>query len=247
MLICMWKTLKIHISYICGMFRRRTRTPGESLEQFIATESLNFLNVLVLVLSFYVLGILIVDMLIELPKEVHRLIIITDYFACGIFFIDFLVRFYRAPNKLRYMKWGWIDLLASFPTAGIGRFGRIPRVIQIIRVIKAYRNISHILHRIFHNHMKGTFMFASILAIMLVLFSSIMILEVETSPESNIKTAEDALWWSYVTITSVGYGDKYPVTTEGRIIAAILMTAGLGLFGVFTGFVASWFSGDKKK
>jgi len=85
----MWKTLKIHISYICGMFRRRTRNPGESLEQFIATESLNFLNVLVLVLSFYVLGILIVDMLIELPKEVHRLIIITDYFACGIFSLTF--------------------------------------------------------------------------------------------------------------------------------------------------------------
>lgn len=247
MLISMWKTLKIHISYICPMFRQRSKSPGEPIEKFIATESLNFLNLLVLVLSFYVLGILIIDMLIELPKEVHRLIVITDYFACGIFFIDFLVRFFRAPNKLKYMKWGWIDLLASLPTYGFTRFARIARVIQIIRVIKAYKNISHILHRIFHNHMKGTFMFASILAIMLILFSSILILQVETSPESNIKTAEDALWWSYVTITSVGYGDKFPVTTEGRIIAAVLMTGGMGLFGVFTGFLASWFVGDKKK
>ncbi len=229
------------------MFRRQIQKTNESIEKLITTESLNFLNLLVLVLSFYVLGILIVDMLIDLPNEVHRLIVITDYFACGIFFIDFLVRFYRAPNKLKYMKWGWIDLLASFPTHGLARFARIARVIQIIRVIKAYKNISHIVHSIFHNHMKGTFMFASILAIMLILFSSILILEVETSPESNIKTAEDALWWSYVTITSVGYGDKYPVTTQGRIIATILMTAGMGLFGVFTGFLASWFVGDKKK
>ena len=64
----------------------------------------------------------------------------------------------------------------------------------------------------------------------MLLFSSIAILQVETDPNSNIKTAEDAIWWSYVTITTVGYGDKYPVTTEGRIIAVILMTVGVGLF-----------------
>lgn len=58
---------------------------------------------------------------------------------------------------------------------------------------------------------------------------------------SNIKTIGYAVWWSYVTITTVGYGDKYPVTTEGRIIAAILMTVGVGLFGMFKAFVSSWF------
>ena len=84
-------------------------------------------------------------------------------------------------------------------------------------------------------------MFAVIVAIMLVLFSSIAILEVENAPNSNIKTAEDALWWAYVTITTVGYGDLYPVTTKGRLIALVLMTAGVGLFGVFTGYLASWF------
>lgn len=58
---------------------------------------------------------------------------------------------------------------------------------------------------------------------------------------SNIHNAGDALWWAFVTITTVGYGDFYPVTYEGRIVAAVLMTAGVGLFGTFTGFVASWF------
>ena len=56
-----------------------------------------------------------------------------------------------------------------------------------------------------------------------IIFSSIAILQVETSANSNIKTAEDAIWWTYTTITTVGYGDKFPVTTEGRILAMISM------------------------
>ena len=62
-----------------------------------------------------------------------------------------------------------------------------------------------------------------------------------SNPDANIKTAEDALWWSYVTITTVGNGDRFPVTTGGRIIGTLLMTAGVGLFGTFTAFVSSWF------
>jgi voltage-gated potassium channel len=64
---------------------------------------------------------------------------------------------------------------------------------------------------------------------------------VETAPDSNIKTAEDAVWWSVVTITTVGYGDRYPVTSEGRFLGGILMFAGVGLFATFSGFVAAWF------
>ena len=75
--------------------------------------------------------------------------------------------------------------------------------------------------------------------------------------DTTIKLPEDtsrllnyidlAIWWSYVTITTVGYGDKYPVTTEGRIIAMFLMTAGVGLFGTFTAYIASLFVSDNKK
>lgn len=76
---------------------------------------------------------------------------------------------------------------------------------------------------------------------MLVVVSSVTILHVETAPDSNIKTAEDAVWWSIVTITTVGYGDRFPVTSEGRFIGGLLMFAGVGLFATFSGFVAAWF------
>ena len=80
----------------------------------------------------------------------------------------------------------------------------------------------------------------------MIIFSSIAILQVETAPTSNIKTAEDAIWWAYTTITTVGYGDRFPVTTEGRFIATLLMTVGVGLFGTFTAYLASWFIGENK-
>ena len=87
----------------------------------------------------------------------------------------------------------------------------------------------------------------AIITVLVIIFSSISILIVETAPDSNIKTAEDAVWWTFVTITTVGYGDKYPVTTEGRLIGIIVMVVGVGLFGTYTGYIASLFVSEGKK
>jgi voltage-gated potassium channel len=129
---------------------------------------------------------------------------------------------------------------------GYLRAGRLLRLIRLLRVIRAFRSTRHLVNHIFANKAQGAFTSISVIAILLVIFSAIGILQVEKDPNSNIKTAEDAIWWAYVTITTVGYGDKFPVTTEGRIIAGILMTAGVGLFGTFTAFIASWFVVDNK-
>ena len=88
---------------------------------------------------------------------------------------------------------------------------------------------------------------AALISILLVVFASISILHFETVPDSNIKSAQYALWWAFVTITTVGYGDKVPFITEGRLIAGLLMTAGVGLFGTFSGFVAAWFLAPQAK
>jgi voltage-gated potassium channel len=79
------------------------------------------------------------------------------------------------------------------------------------------------------------------MTILTIAFSAIAILHCESVPESNIKSPEDAVWWAVTTITTVGYGDRYPVTTEGRFIGALLMLVGVGLFGTLAGFIASWF------
>jgi voltage-gated potassium channel len=207
---------------------------------------LGLLNIIVIILSIYVLGALIVDTVFVLPTETSILLNYIDNSICAFFFVEFSIRFYKAENKLKFMRWGWIDLLSSIPMVGFLRAGRLLRLIRLLRVIRAFRSTRHLVNHIFANKAQGAFTSISVIAILLVIFSAIGILQVENDPNSNIKTAEDAIWWAYVTITTVGYGDKFPVTTEGRIIAAILMTAGVGLFGTFTAFVASWFVVDNK-
>ena len=211
------------------------------------TNNLGYLNILVLILSIYVLGALLIDSIFQLPPEVSKVLDITDNIICGVFFIDFCVRFYKSENKLKFMHWGWIDLISSIPALDILRAGRALRLIRLLRIIRAFKSIKNIVNHIFKNRANGAVTSVSIIGILLIIFSSIGILQVENAPESNIKTAEDALWWAYETITIVGYGDKFPVTTEGRLIAAVLMIAGIGLFGTFTAFVSSWFVTGKKQ
>lgn len=204
------------------------------------------LNIIVFILSLYVLGALVIDTLWKLPAETSKLLSYFDTVICIFFFIEFLYRFVKAPNKLVFMKWGWIDLIASIPMIDSLRAGRIFRLIRLFRVIRAFKSSKQLLQHVFSNRIKGTLTSAVMIALLMIIFSGIAILQVETAPNSNIKTAEDAIWWAYTTITTVGYGDKYPVTTEGRVIAMVLMTVGVGLFGTFTAYVASFFVSVKK-
>ena len=208
------------------------------------SNSISTLNIIVIVLSIYVLVALILDTFFKLPTEVSRVLNLTDNFICIFFLIEFFIRFYKAENKLVFMKWGWIDLISSIPTFDLLRAGRTLRLIRLLRILRAFRSTKHLINHVYKNKSKVAFITFSIIAFLMLVFSSVVILQVEDDPTSNIKTAEDAIWWAYVTITTVGYGDKYPITTEGRIIAAILMTTGVGVFGTFTGYLASWFVKD---
>jgi voltage-gated potassium channel len=208
-------------------------------------QALHPINIIVFFLSIYVIIALIVDTFFPISKEVSRLLHDIDYIICIIFFIDFLHRLFTAKNKWEYMRWGWIDLVSSIPVIYFSA-GRLFRVFQLVRVLRAIRSINYLSHYFLNNKIKSAFTSAAILAFLAIMLSAIGILQVEKdAPGAKITSAEDALWWAYVTITTVGYGDKYPVTTEGRIIAAVLMTVGVGLFGTFTAYVASWFVARK--
>lgn len=210
-------------------------------------EKLGLLNIIILILSIYVLVALLIDTIFALPQETQRLLNYIDIVICIIFFFEFCIRFFQSKNKMKFMQWGWIDLVSSIPMIGFLRYGRVFRLIRLIRIVKAFKSTNQFVKHVFRNKAEGALTSATAIAILLIIFSSIAILQVENAPNSNITTAEDAIWWAYVTITTVGYGDKFPVTTEGRIIASILMTAGVGLFGTFTAYISSWIISDKKK
>lgn len=208
---------------------------------------IGILDLMVVVLSIYVLVVLVVDAFFHFDEETAALLQLIDNAICLFFLLDFGVRFVKAESKLQFMKWGWIDLLASIPAIDAFRAGRLIRLFRLLRVLRAFRSARHLVRHVYQNKAYGTFTTVAIVAVLLVLTSSIAVLQFEQNADGNIKTAEDALWWAYVTITTVGYGDKFPVTSEGRIVAAILMTAGVGLFGTFTGLVASWFLKEEKR
>lgn len=231
----------INLPYISLSVRMLKSITPMTNENQPGKNTAGFLNVVVLILSVYVLLALLIDTFFKLPAEISRMLNFIDNIICIIFLLDFSVRLHRSENKWQFMKWGWIDLVSSIPNIDILRAGRTLRLIRILRILRAFRSTRHLVQHIFKKKVQGTIMTAALIAFLMLIFSSIAILQFETSPESNIKTAEDALWWSFSTITTVGYGDRYPVTIEGRIIAMLLMTAGVGLFGTFTAFVASWF------
>jgi len=212
----------------------------------IKDHRLNPLDIIILILSIYVLGVVVIDTLWVLPAEISRLLSYIDNIICVVFFYDFVTNFRKAKNKLKFMRLGWIDLLSCIPMVDYLRAGRMLRLIRLIRVVRAFKTTNHLVNHIFANKSKGALTSVFVVAMLFVLFSAIAILEVENDPNSNIKTAEDAIWWAYVTVTTVGYGDKFPVTTEGRVIAAALMTVGVGLFGTFTAYISSLFVTNSK-
>ena len=158
---------------------------------------LGYLNLVVIVLSIYVLIALLIDTFFKLQPEVSKLLNFIDDIICIFFLFEFCVRFYQAENKLKFMKWGWIDLISSIPTLEYLRPGRTLRLFRLLRVLRAFRSLKHLVHHVFRNRVQGAFTTVAIIAVLMLIFSSIAILQVEDAPESNIKTAEDALWWSY--------------------------------------------------
>ena len=204
-------------------------------------------QVIMLFLCVYVLLALLIDTVLPLPAETSMLLNHIDTLVCFIFIGDFIYQLINSKNKLEYLKWGWIDLVSSIPNLQIFRWGRFARLIRILRILRGIRSTKLLLKFLFQNRAQGSFASVAMISFVLVVFSSIAILNCEVSAGSNIKTAKDALWWSFVTITTVGYGDYYPTTLEGRIIAALLMTAGVGLFGTFTAYVASLFFESEKQ
>ncbi len=197
---------------------------------------------LMLATSIIALLVLGSEVVLPLDADSRQVLDYADDALCTLFFVDFCVSLWRAPNRLHYLiTWGWIDLLSSIPSIDAFRLGRAARIFRILRVLRAIRAAKILTEFILRNRAKNAVMAVTLTAGLLMVFASIGVLHFETTPDANIKTAEDALWWAAETITTVGYGDKFPVTTEGRFLGVMLMVAGVTLLGAYSGFVAFWF------
>lgn len=202
-------------------------------------------QVALLILTVALLAALAADTIWALPREVSTLIQWADTFVCVVLWVDFLARLRRAESKRAFLKWGWIDLVASIPNVDLLRWGRLVRVLRVIRLLRGLRSLHRVLTLLFQKKLQSGAVSLGLMAFLLVGFASISILVCEWPAEANIKTAEDALWWSIATVTTVGYGDKYPVTSEGRLLGMFLMLAGIGMFAGLSGLVASFFLGQR--
>lgn len=173
---------------------------------------------------------------------------IIDVLLSLIFLGDFLYRLFTADSKSGYFfkQFGWADLLAClpFPQAKILRSFRIFRAGQLMGTY----GVRNMLRRFLENHAQSALLTLLFCIILTLEFGGMAIAAVErNSPVANIRTPTDAVWYTYVTITTVGYGDHYPVTVWGRLVSVIIMTVGVALFGTLTAYLANAFLAPPKK
>jgi voltage-gated potassium channel len=178
---------------------------------------------------------------VPLPADIKQILTEFDYGVALIFLVDFLFRLLRAPKKLEYMRtWGWLDMLSAVPIPFFSIF-RIVRVIRVAIMLRKMR-LKDVERSITKHPARSTIIATGFLAFLVMVSGSAIMLAVEKGdPSANIRTGGDALWWAIVTMATVGYGDKYPVTGGGRITATVVMAVGIVIFGVLSSYLASTF------
>ncbi|MFN2200211.1 MAG: potassium channel family protein [Caldilineaceae bacterium] len=184
----------------------------------------------------------LVIMLFSSDPNLYTVLVVINAIMFPIFLGDFLYRFFTAENRREYFfrRFGWADLLSSLPLQQL----KILRVFRLWRVIRLFITFGakNLVREFIDHRAENALLTVGFLVLCVLEFGSLFILRAESaSSDANITSASDAIWWAYVTITTVGYGDRYPVTNAGRTIAIFVMTAGVGLFGTLSGYLANLF------
>lgn len=188
-------------------------------------------EVLTLSLSLVFLAVIIIPFAHPIPKSIEDLFQIINITIWAIFGVDYVCKFFMAENKLVYVRSHVFELLIVILPA-----------LRPLRIIRIFPVIGYFL-RYTQRSLSGKLLqYVSLAAVLITFPSAIAMYQLEKEVDSsNIKTLGDALWWAVTTATTVGYGDKFPVTTAGRILSVLVMIVGISLVGVITASVASWF------
>ena len=201
----------------------------------------------ILVLTIFSLIVVGLILIWPLSPATEIVLLRVDSLICVIFLADFLLNFWRAPSKTDYFfkGGGWLDLLGSVPAVielpwtAFMRLARLSRLVRIVNRLRG-RDRAEVIKEARRSRAQSALLVTLLVAIVLITIASLVVLQVERyAPGANIRTGTDAYWWAFVTMTTVGYGDHVPVTLTGQLVAMILMTFGVGIFAVLTGFLAT--------
>ena len=221
-------------------------TAKESFEGVEPAPDSNAYSIFMLVLTIISLGIMV---LLILPLDAATLDVLRVYdnLICVVFLIDFAARLAASRPKRDYFitNRGWLDLIGSvpsfgfFPASGLLRLARISRLARVARILRG-SNRSRLVTDVLQNRGQYALFVTALSTLLVLLLSSVLMIQFESrSADSNITTGGDALWWAFVTITTVGYGDQFPVTTLGRTVGVFVMFAGVGIIGSLASILAS--------
>jgi voltage-gated potassium channel len=197
-----------------------------------------------LVLTILWLPVLIVPLTTTVHGAVATSFDTVDYTVWALFALEYIIKFWLAPHRGHYFKTHLLDLLiVAVPFFRPLRMGRLIRLLRLTRVGVVFteslrRGRSILTHNGFH--------FVVLAATVLVFVCAGLVTFAERNTRgANIHDFGQGLWWAIVTVTTVGYGDRYPVTAFGQGVAVLLMLTGIGLIGTLTATVASYFVQEK--
>lgn len=167
----------------------------------------------------------------DASRAVSKTCTVVEWIVWGSFAADYLIRLHLTDHRKRFVRTHWLDLCAV--------------ILPMLQPLRLLRLVSTLLlvgrrARMASQIQLTTYVAGAVVG--LLMFGSLAVLSVEReSPDGNIKTLGDAVWWSFTTMTTVGYGDHAPTTGLGRILAVGLMLSGIALLGVVTANIAAWF------
>jgi len=161
----------------------------------------------------------------------------AEWVITGVFVVEFGSRIFVAPDRGAYLRGHWVDLISLVPPT---RWLRPFRLLRLLRLLRAFSGVGRALAHVdrLARHRGLIWLLIAWLAVMML--CSIGLYIAEKGANAAVDSPLDALWWGVTTMTTVGYGDVYPVTPEGRIAATILMVLGIGLFSAVTATVTSF-------
>ena len=195
------------------------------------------------ILALLWLPVLIVPFVVRLQASAADTFNAIDYFVWAAFVVEYLVKLYLAPSRWRFFTHHLVDLaVVALPVFRPLRTLRLVRLVNLARVSVVLANAVTRARAVF-THRGLHFVLLATLGVVLVC-SAVELGFDQHVRGSTIHNFGDALWWAIVTVTTVGYGDKYPASAGGRGVAMVLMLTGIGLIGVLTATVASYFVGE---